>query len=161
MTLTASGAGGGGGQGPGRPKMAKSPSINNIHSKHARSIPGPPGLPNNSLIHQVSLFTSSSCFIVLDGNVISSLLSSYTLHFCTCVFPAAKGSSLTPVWRLWACWAVGWTQSSLSPLMPLCTRPSFSLTLPTILRVECTLGGPFDVLRGDFLPKPCRGTLLG
>lgn len=84
MTLTASGAGGGGGQGPGRPKMAKSPSINNIHSKHARSIPGPPGLPNNSLIHQVSLFTSSSCFIVLDGNVISSLVLLHItfLHLC-------------------------------------------------------------------------------
>ncbi len=54
MTLTAPGAGG---QGPGRPKMAKSPSINNIHSKHARSIPGAPGLPNSSLIHQVSLFS--------------------------------------------------------------------------------------------------------
>ncbi|KAG1949403.1 ataxin-7 [Pimephales promelas] len=52
LNSTASGAGGGGGQGPGRPKMAKSPSINNIHSKHARSIPRPPGLPNNSLIHQ-------------------------------------------------------------------------------------------------------------
>ncbi|XP_016406851.1 ataxin-7-like isoform X1 [Sinocyclocheilus rhinocerous] len=52
LNSTASGAGGGGGQGPGRPKISKSPSINNIHSKHARSIPGPPGLPNNSLIHQ-------------------------------------------------------------------------------------------------------------
>ncbi|XP_009304240.1 ataxin-7 isoform X1 [Danio rerio] len=52
LNSTASGTGVGGGQGPGRPKMAKSPSINNIHSKHARSIPGPPGLPNNSLIHQ-------------------------------------------------------------------------------------------------------------
>ncbi|KTG02527.1 hypothetical protein cypCar_00006110 [Cyprinus carpio] len=50
LNSTASGAGGG--QGPGRPKMSKSPSINNIQSKHARSIPGPPGLPNNSLIHQ-------------------------------------------------------------------------------------------------------------
>ncbi|XP_062842692.1 ataxin-7 [Trichomycterus rosablanca] len=44
--------GGGGAQGPGRPKMAKSPSINNIHSKHARPLPGAPGLSNNSLIHQ-------------------------------------------------------------------------------------------------------------
>ncbi|XP_077059360.1 ataxin-7 isoform X2 [Siphateles boraxobius] len=52
LNSTVSGAGGGGGQGSGRTKMAKSPSINNIHSKHARSIPGPPGLPNNSLIHQ-------------------------------------------------------------------------------------------------------------
>ncbi|XP_012696682.2 ataxin-7 isoform X2 [Clupea harengus] len=41
-----------GGQGPGRPKVAKSPSVNNIHSKHARTIPGTPGLSNNSLIHQ-------------------------------------------------------------------------------------------------------------
>lgn len=75
MTLTVSGAGGGGGQGPGRPKMAKSPSINNIHSKHARSIPGPPGLPNNSLIHQVSFFTSSGCFIVLVQSVILPVVS--------------------------------------------------------------------------------------
>ncbi|XP_026077195.1 ataxin-7-like [Carassius auratus] len=52
LNSTASGAGGGGGQGPGRLKMSKSPSINNIHSKQARSTPGPPGLPNNSLIHQ-------------------------------------------------------------------------------------------------------------
>ncbi|KAL2091409.1 hypothetical protein ACEWY4_013672 [Coilia grayii] len=44
----------GGSQGPGRPKVAKSPSVNNIHSKHARPIPGTPGLSNNSLIHQVS-----------------------------------------------------------------------------------------------------------
>ncbi|XP_030633323.1 ataxin-7 [Chanos chanos] len=46
------GGGEGGGQGPGRPKMAKSPAINNIHGKHARPIPGTQGLPNNSLIHQ-------------------------------------------------------------------------------------------------------------
>ncbi|XP_051956871.1 ataxin-7 [Xyrauchen texanus] len=52
LNNTASGTGGGGGQGPGRPKIAKSPSINNIHSKNARSIPGPTGLSNNSLIHQ-------------------------------------------------------------------------------------------------------------
>uniref|UniRef100_A0A3B3Z9K9 SCA7 domain-containing protein n=1 Tax=Periophthalmus magnuspinnatus TaxID=409849 RepID=A0A3B3Z9K9_9GOBI len=39
---------GGGGAGPGRPKMSKSPAINNIHGKHGRSIPGTPGLPNNS-----------------------------------------------------------------------------------------------------------------
>ncbi|XP_053508662.1 ataxin-7 isoform X3 [Ictalurus furcatus] len=51
-TCTASAAGGGGAQGPGRPKMAKSPAINNIHGKHARPMPGTPGLPNNSLIHQ-------------------------------------------------------------------------------------------------------------
>ncbi|KAK2862444.1 hypothetical protein Q5P01_001977 [Channa striata] len=44
--------GGGGGPGPGRPKMAKSPAINNIHGKHGRSIPGTPGLPNNSHLHQ-------------------------------------------------------------------------------------------------------------
>ncbi|XP_076125122.1 ataxin-7 [Alosa pseudoharengus] len=41
-----------GGQGPGRPKVTKSPSVNNIHSKHARTIPSTPGLSNNSLIHQ-------------------------------------------------------------------------------------------------------------
>ncbi|CAJ1051451.1 ataxin-7 isoform X1 [Xyrichtys novacula] len=51
------GGGGGGpgmgpGQGPGRPKVAKSPAINNIHGKHGRSIPGTPGLPNNSHLHQ-------------------------------------------------------------------------------------------------------------
>ncbi|KAB5536849.1 hypothetical protein PHYPO_G00112040 [Pangasianodon hypophthalmus] len=51
-TCTASAGGGGGAQGPGRPKMAKSPAINNIHGKHARPMPGTPGLPNNSLIHQ-------------------------------------------------------------------------------------------------------------
>ncbi|XP_035652617.1 ataxin-7-like isoform X1 [Oncorhynchus keta] len=43
---------GGGGGGPGRPKVAKSPAINNIHSKHGRTIPGATGLTNNSLIHQ-------------------------------------------------------------------------------------------------------------
>ncbi|XP_032369865.1 ataxin-7 [Etheostoma spectabile] len=47
-----SGGGGGGGPGPGRPKVAKSPAINNIHGKHGRSIPGTPGLPNNSHLHQ-------------------------------------------------------------------------------------------------------------
>ncbi|XP_034549715.1 ataxin-7 isoform X1 [Notolabrus celidotus] len=51
------GGGGGGpgmgpGQGPGRPKVAKSPAINNVHGKHGRSIPGTPGLPNNSHLHQ-------------------------------------------------------------------------------------------------------------
>ncbi|XP_044204401.1 ataxin-7 [Thunnus albacares] len=46
------GIGGGGGPGPGRPKVAKSPAINNIHGKHGRSIPGTPGLPNNSHLHQ-------------------------------------------------------------------------------------------------------------
>ncbi|XP_029948166.1 ataxin-7 isoform X2 [Salarias fasciatus] len=46
------GGGGGGGAGPGRPKVAKSPAINNIHGKHGRSIPGTPGLPNNSHLHQ-------------------------------------------------------------------------------------------------------------
>ncbi|TSV54883.1 Ataxin-7 [Bagarius yarrelli] len=45
--------GGGGAQGPSRPKMAKSPAINNIHGKHARPMPGTLGLHNNSLIHQV------------------------------------------------------------------------------------------------------------
>ncbi|XP_046731074.1 ataxin-7 isoform X2 [Silurus meridionalis] len=51
-TCTAPAVGGGGAQGPGRPKMAKSPAINNIHGKHSRPMPGTPGLPNNSLIHQ-------------------------------------------------------------------------------------------------------------
>ncbi|KAG7493731.1 ataxin-7 isoform X1 [Solea senegalensis] len=46
------GGGGGGGGGPGRAKVAKSPAINNIHGKHGRSIPGTPGLPNNSHLHQ-------------------------------------------------------------------------------------------------------------
>ncbi|XP_056130680.1 ataxin-7 [Lampris incognitus] len=46
------GLGGGGGGGPGRPKVAKSPAINNIHGKHGRSVPGTPGLPNNSHLHQ-------------------------------------------------------------------------------------------------------------
>ncbi|XP_070701945.1 ataxin-7 [Pempheris klunzingeri] len=46
------GLGGGGGPGPGRAKVAKSPAINNIHGKHGRSIPGTPGLPNNSHLHQ-------------------------------------------------------------------------------------------------------------
>ncbi|CAG5983531.1 unnamed protein product [Menidia menidia] len=46
------GGGGGGGPGPGRPKVAKSPAINNIHGKHGRSIPGTTGLPNNSHLHQ-------------------------------------------------------------------------------------------------------------
>ncbi|KAL6111833.1 atxn7 [Pungitius sinensis] len=47
-----SGGTGGVGPGPGRPKVAKSPAINNIHGKHGRSIPGTPGLPNNSHLHQ-------------------------------------------------------------------------------------------------------------
>ncbi|XP_077430433.1 ataxin-7 [Vanacampus margaritifer] len=47
-----SGAGGGGGPGPGRPKVSKSPAINNIHGKHGRNIPGTPGIPNNSHLHQ-------------------------------------------------------------------------------------------------------------
>ncbi|XP_034023047.1 ataxin-7-like [Thalassophryne amazonica] len=46
------GLGGGGGGAPGRPKVTKSPAINNIHGKHGRSIPGTPGLPNNSHLHQ-------------------------------------------------------------------------------------------------------------
>ncbi|XP_033821865.1 ataxin-7 [Periophthalmus magnuspinnatus] len=47
-SVNSGGLGGGGGAGPGRPKMSKSPAINNIHGKHGRSIPGTPGLPNNS-----------------------------------------------------------------------------------------------------------------
>ncbi|XP_056293503.1 ataxin-7 isoform X2 [Pseudoliparis swirei] len=46
------GGGGGVGPGPGRPKVAKSPAINNIHGKHGRSLPGTPGVPNNSHLHQ-------------------------------------------------------------------------------------------------------------
>ncbi|XP_057701534.1 ataxin-7 [Corythoichthys intestinalis] len=46
------GLGGGGGPGPGRPKVSKSPAINNIHGKHGRNIPGTPGLTNNSHLHQ-------------------------------------------------------------------------------------------------------------
>ncbi|XP_056461345.1 ataxin-7 [Gadus chalcogrammus] len=46
------GGGGGPGGGPGRPKVAKSPSINNIHGKHGRSVAGGPGLPNNAHLHQ-------------------------------------------------------------------------------------------------------------
>nr|XP_023649737.1 ataxin-7 isoform X1 [Paramormyrops kingsleyae]XP_023649738.1 ataxin-7 isoform X1 [Paramormyrops kingsleyae]XP_023649739.1 ataxin-7 isoform X1 [Paramormyrops kingsleyae]XP_023649740.1 ataxin-7 isoform X1 [Paramormyrops kingsleyae] len=37
---------------PGRPKVAKSLSINNIHGKHGRGIPGTQGLANSSLIQQ-------------------------------------------------------------------------------------------------------------
>nr|XP_020488760.1 ataxin-7 [Labrus bergylta]XP_020488761.1 ataxin-7 [Labrus bergylta] len=55
--ITSGGVGGGGpgmgpGAGTGRPKVAKSPAINNIHGKHGRSISGTPGLPNNSHLHQ-------------------------------------------------------------------------------------------------------------
>lgn len=38
---------------PGRPKVAKSLSINNIHGKHGRGIPGTQGLTNSTLIQQV------------------------------------------------------------------------------------------------------------
>ncbi|XP_045078862.1 ataxin-7 isoform X1 [Coregonus clupeaformis] len=48
------------GGGPGRPKVAKSPAINNIHGKHGRTIPGAQGLPNNSLIHQVGWTPTAS-----------------------------------------------------------------------------------------------------
>ncbi|XP_061544720.1 ataxin-7 isoform X1 [Phycodurus eques] len=44
--------GGGGGPVPGRPKVSKSPAINNILGKHGRNNPGTPGLPNNSHLHQ-------------------------------------------------------------------------------------------------------------
>ncbi|XP_061687324.1 ataxin-7 isoform X2 [Syngnathoides biaculeatus] len=47
-----SGTGGSGGPGPGRPKVSKSPAINNILGKHGRNIPGTPTLPNNSHLHQ-------------------------------------------------------------------------------------------------------------
>lgn len=62
----AGGIGGGGGPGPGRAKMAKSPAVNNIHNKHGRSIPGTAGLPNNSHLHQVSLWEMelSKIFII-------------------------------------------------------------------------------------------------
>ncbi|KAK1161420.1 ataxin-7-like isoform X1 [Acipenser oxyrinchus oxyrinchus] len=33
-------------------KVAKSPAVNNVHTKHARTIPGTQGLPNNSLLQQ-------------------------------------------------------------------------------------------------------------
>ncbi|XP_039626661.1 ataxin-7 isoform X1 [Polypterus senegalus] len=33
-------------------KMAKSPTVNNIHTKHTRAIPGTQGLPSNSLLQQ-------------------------------------------------------------------------------------------------------------
>ncbi|KAJ1110180.1 hypothetical protein NDU88_007535 [Pleurodeles waltl] len=33
-------------------KVAKLPSVNNVHSKHASAIPGTQGLTNNSLLHQ-------------------------------------------------------------------------------------------------------------
>ncbi|XP_054640893.1 ataxin-7 [Dunckerocampus dactyliophorus] len=46
------GIGEGGGPGPGRHKVTKSPAINNIHGKHGRSVPGTPGMPNNSHLHQ-------------------------------------------------------------------------------------------------------------
>ncbi|XP_008289656.1 ataxin-7 isoform X1 [Stegastes partitus] len=55
--------GGGGGPGPGRPKVAKSPAINNIHGKHGRSIPGTPGLPNNSHLHQVGFVIQRDAFL--------------------------------------------------------------------------------------------------
>lgn len=38
----------------GRPtKVAKLPALNNVHVKHAGPSPGPPGLANSSLLHQV------------------------------------------------------------------------------------------------------------
>ncbi|XP_028855099.1 ataxin-7 isoform X2 [Denticeps clupeoides] len=52
ISINNAGAGGGGGQGPGRPKVPKSPVINNIHGKHSRTIPGAQGPTNNSLLHQ-------------------------------------------------------------------------------------------------------------
>ncbi|XP_067854943.1 ataxin-7 isoform X2 [Heptranchias perlo] len=36
-------------------KIAKSPVVNNVHSKHPSVIPGTPGLSNNTLLHQLSL----------------------------------------------------------------------------------------------------------
>ncbi|XP_064155415.1 ataxin-7-like [Anguilla rostrata] len=42
-----------GAPGPGRPlKMAKLPTLNNVHGKHSRSIPGSQGLPNNAILQQ-------------------------------------------------------------------------------------------------------------
>lgn len=74
----AGGLGGGGGPGPGRPKVAKSPAINNIHGKHGRSIPGTPGLPNNSHLHQVSfVLNQSGCFLIT-----SSWICSTCCFFC-------------------------------------------------------------------------------
>ncbi|XP_053724076.1 ataxin-7 [Synchiropus splendidus] len=43
---------GGGAPGAGRPKVAKSPAINNIHGKHGRNLPGTPAMTNNSHLHQ-------------------------------------------------------------------------------------------------------------
>lgn len=51
-SLGREGAAASGGSGPGRPKMTKSPALNNIHGKHSRSIPGTPALANNSHLHQ-------------------------------------------------------------------------------------------------------------
>uniref|UniRef100_A0A667XV56 Ataxin 7 n=1 Tax=Myripristis murdjan TaxID=586833 RepID=A0A667XV56_9TELE len=72
----ATGLGGGGGPGPGRPKVAKSPSINNIHGKHGRSIPGTPGLPNNSHLHQVSFILLITLYKdTLLNTVLTSVIS--------------------------------------------------------------------------------------
>ncbi|MBZ3880023.1 Ataxin-7 [Sciurus carolinensis] len=45
------GSGSGGGSKP--TKVAQLPAMNNIHMKHASTIPGAQGLTNNSLLHQV------------------------------------------------------------------------------------------------------------
>lgn len=37
-------------------KVAKLPSVNNVHAKHTGAIPGTQGLMNNSLLHQVGTF---------------------------------------------------------------------------------------------------------
>uniref|UniRef100_A0A3Q3VJE0 SCA7 domain-containing protein n=1 Tax=Mola mola TaxID=94237 RepID=A0A3Q3VJE0_MOLML len=62
--------------GPGRAKVAKSPAINNIHGKHGRSIPGTPGLPNNSHLHQVS-------FVHPVRSVMSDFTYTFQLHHFT------------------------------------------------------------------------------
>lgn len=73
---------GGGGPGPGRPKVAKSPAINNIHGKHGRSIPGTPGLPNNSHLHQVGFWdTFRMCFCFHWLHLVKDFVS-FSVH-CT------------------------------------------------------------------------------
>ncbi|XP_029115849.1 ataxin-7-like isoform X1 [Scleropages formosus] len=50
-SLAAGSREGGGASGPGRPlKLPKSPTMNNLHGKHGRTITGTPGLPNNTFI---------------------------------------------------------------------------------------------------------------
>lgn len=94
----AGGLGGGGGLGPGKAKVAKSPAINNIHNKHGRSIPGTAGLPNNSHLHQVSLFRAYGKWCFTDKSQILYFYSLRSQLYHVFVFSAsskAEGSSLT------------------------------------------------------------------